>query len=250
SGASHLAVRLVCFGQRRLDSTGCGGEVKAIRKQFGTWVRVVVTSAGAWGGVSACQPGVTGGAASADDSSRGPRGEWERKFEQLVNANWVEKRLNAVLGVTEVNEPKPALITLLQSELDYAMAGLSPQSEPVYWLAYEVTDRNELSIGARDGGLVQSKREQTRSLDVDVRVGDYKLDQTKALHGEFERGGYRGVELLPVPERDVNEARTYETGSPFVEATRNGVWIATNRAYEAARQRYQLVAQSKQRAQG
>lgn len=224
--------------------------MSVIRKRFGGWVCVALTSACALVGLGACQPGAAGGAASADDGAGGPRGEWDRKFDELVGANWVDKRLKVELGVAEVNEPKPALIALLRSELDYAMAGLSSQTEPVYWLAYEVTDRDELSIGARDGGLVQSKRERTRSLDVDVRVGDYKLDQTKALPGEFERGGYRGVELLPVPERDVNEARTYETGSPFVEATRNGVWIATNRAYEAARQRYQLVAQSKQRAQG
>lgn len=203
-------------------------------------------------GACACQPATPAGAANADNDARGPRDHWDRKFEQLVRANLVEKRLDVKLGVNEVQGPKPPLVNLLQTELDHAVSALAGQSEPVYALAYQVTDRSEVSIGAQDGGLLQSKRERSRSLDVDMRVGDYKLDQTKPLPGEFERGGFRGVELLPVPESSSAEAdaATYAVGSPFVEATRNGIWLATNRAYDAARQRYQLVAQSKQRAQG
>ncbi len=203
--------------------------------------------------LGACQSASTTGANSADDQRNSEGGAWDRKFEELVSANLVEKKLTTVDGVGKVNGEKPPLVGLLQQELTRAVGVLSKQPEPVYALAYQVTDRTDVSIAARDGGLLHSKREQGRSLDVDMRVGDYQLDQTKALPGEFERGGYRGVELLPVPAltaTGADEATMYADSSPFVEATRNGIWIATNRAYDGARQRYQLVAQSKQRAQG
>lgn len=222
-----------------------------VTRKLGDWVRIAAVGVSGYWAIG-CGPTNNTGAANPGDGANEARGEWDRKFEQLVSANLVEKRLQTQLGVTDVQGAKPPLVSLLQGELDHAVKGLSAQSEPVYSLAYEVTDRNELGIGAQDGGLVQSKRERTRSLDVDMRVGNYKLDQTKPLPGEFERGGYRGVELLPVPELSTTEgeANAYGAGSPFVEATRNGIWLATNRAYDAARQRYQLVAQSKQRAQG
>lgn len=197
--------------------------------------------------LAACQPTTpaASGAAGADAE------KWDHQFERLVRENLVEKRLQTQLGVVAVSNPKPPLVELLQAELSRAMKGLSKQAEPLYALGYQVTDRTEVSISAQDGGIVQSKRERSRSLDVDMRVGDYRLDQTKALPGEFERGGYRGVELLPVPNgTGVDDAASYAPQSPFVESTRNGVWLATNRAYDMARQRYQLVAQSKQRAQG
>lgn len=143
---------------------------------------------------------------------------------------------------------KPALVELLEGELSRSLAVLSAQREPVYALAYQVTDREEVTLAAEDGALVQAKSDAARMLDVDLRVGSFQLDQTKQLPSEAERGGFRGVELLPLPKvASVNQ----ELLDPaFGNATRNGVWLATNAAYEAARQRYQLVAQSRERAQG
>lgn len=215
--------------------------------------RRVVISASRWvSGLLAatafgCQPTPPGA-----ESAAGADGEkWDHQFERLVSENLVEKRLQTQVGVAAVSNPKPPLVDLLQAELTKAVTGLSAQPEPLYALGYQVTDRTEVSISAQDGGIVQSKRERSRSLDVDMRVGTYQLDQTKALPGEFERGGYRGVELLPVPDPAGADVSTlYAPQSPFVEATRNGIWLATNRAYDMARQRFQLVAQSKQRSQG
>jgi TldD protein len=207
---------------------------------------------------------VLGCASAASTNANSAAGDaqtrWDDAFERLVAQNTVTKQLKLEYGEGPSSASKPPLVSLLQEELTRAVSALSKLEEPVYALAYQVTDRTEVNIGARDGALVHSKRESSRALDVDMRVGDYQLDQTKALPGEFERGGYRGVELLPLPsyETDGNaegngasrkgEARALTAES--ADATRNGVWIATNRAYDAARQRYQLVAQSKQRAQG
>lgn len=216
--------------------------------------RRVVVSAGRWvsgfvvvTALAGCQPTTPGSSAAGADGEK-----WDHQFEQLVSENLVEKRLQTQVGVVPVSNPRPPLVELLQSELTRAITGLSTQAEPLYALGYQVTDRTEVGISAQDGGIVQSKRERSRSLDVDMRVGSYQLDQTKALPGEFERGGYRGVELLPVPDTAASLGANilYAPQSPFVEATRNGIWLATNRAYDMARQRYQLVAQSKQRAQG
>lgn len=202
--------------------------------------------------VLGCAPAANTSANSAEGNASD---RWDDKFERLVAENAVPKQLKVEYGEDQSIAAKPALVTLLQEELTRATSALSKLEEPLYALAYQVTDRTEVSVAARDGGLVHSKRESSRALDVDMRVGDYQLDQTKALPGEFERGGYRGVELLPLPTHDATDDKVGDrpTGGltrESAEATRNGIWIATNRAYDAARQRYQLVAKSKQRAQG
>jgi TldD protein len=166
-------------------------------------------------------------------------------------ARWptVEKRLE----LTFINDnataaAKPALVGLLEAELTRSLAVLSKQREPAYALAYEVTDREEVTISGEDGALVQSKSDKSRMLDVDVRVGSLRLDQTKQLPAEAERGGFRGVELLPLPALGAVNQEALDPA--FGDATRNGIWLATNSAYESARQRYQLVAQNQERAQG
>ncbi len=169
-----------------------------------------------------------------------------------VQSTWptVTKRLD----LTYINDSglttntKPALVELLSSELSRSLDVLAKQREPAYALAYEVTDRDESTIAAEDGALVQSKADSSRMLDVDVRVGSLHLDQTKQLPSEAERGGFRGVELLPLPRLGAVNQETFDPA--FGQATRNGIWLATNSAYEAARQRFQLVAQNQERAQG
>jgi TldD protein len=161
----------------------------------------------------------------------------------------VPKRLELTyISETPSTGAKPALVELLSAELKRSLAALSKEPAPVYALAYQVTDRDEVTISAEDGALLQSKAETARMLDVDVRVGSLQLDQTKQLPQETERGGFRGVELLPIPKLGAVNQEALDPA--FGNATRNGVWLATSSAYEAARQRYQLVAQNQERAQG
>ncbi|HEY6478090.1 MAG TPA: hypothetical protein VI456_16045 [Polyangia bacterium] len=72
---------------------------------------------------------------------------------------------------------KPPGLAVLQQELERGIHDLSAKGKPPpYFIGYEVSDRNETTVMASYGALVQSTERRTRILDADVRVGDYRLD--------------------------------------------------------------------------
>src|SRR5262252_3322378 len=77
---------------------------------------------------------------------------------------------------------RPAGLTALEAELRRGMGALAAKgSPPPYYLAYEVYDKNDVTISASHGALVQSSGRRSRILDTDVRVGDYKVDSTHII---------------------------------------------------------------------
>ena len=83
----------------------------------------------------------------------------------------------------------------------------SPDKQlPPYFLSYTVRDTNFISIRAIYGALAESSTGRTRSADVQVRVGDPKLDNTHGTH----RGS--AVNSLQLPLGDDREALTRSCG--------------------------------------
>jgi TldD protein len=103
------------------------------------------------------------------------------------------------------------------------MRELGHEPTPPYYLAYEVTLRRELTIGASLGALVASDDDVQRTLDVDLRVGSYEVDNTRRLRGE-RRGLLVGYEsssaALPLDDDGA--------------AIRAAIWLATDRRYKSA----------------
>lgn len=116
----------------------------------------------------------------------------------------------------------PMLLAAKQ-ELERSVRALGGQPLPPYYLAYQLTDRTEATVNASLGAIVSSDVDRRRSLDVDVRVGGYQLDNTRRLRGE--RHGFFGGS---------------ETGSTAVAldddpmALRSATWLATDRQYKSA----------------
>ena len=79
------------------------------------------------------------------------------------------------------------LLRLLGEELDYSMKNLAmPDGTKPYFLAYTITDQENISIRTQLGNLMDDTVKRRRVLDVDVRVGDYKLDNTHKLREGWE----------------------------------------------------------------
>ena len=74
--------------------------------------------------------------------------------------------------------PKGATPVLgaLRTELDRSFAAFKTQPTPAYFLSYEVTENHSFEMGATNGALLKSSENQTRQLDIDLRVGDPKLE--------------------------------------------------------------------------
>jgi predicted Zn-dependent protease len=135
---------------------------------------------------------------------------------------------------------RPAGLTALEAELRRGMAALSEKGKPPpYYLAYELYDKNDFTISASQGSLVQSSGRRARILDTDVRVGDYKVDSTHTIRSsEFDFSSIMGGHPAAMPLEDDEAAmRTVawgETDKRYKDAAERLVKILTQRTLKVA----------------
>jgi hypothetical protein len=113
----------------------------------------------------------------------------------------------------------------MRDELDRSMKQLRLESlNRPYFIAYRVSDQTSSSMAAVLGSLTSSEQHHVRLLTVEVRVGDYTLDNTNFLSFHFGAAGvvraFGNTVQLPL-EDDYKEIRRQ-------------IWLATDSAYKKA----------------
>jgi len=148
------------------------------------------------------------------------------------------KRLSAVAALlaigflgNSVSAQKPAgapVLQALQQEMRRAFSVLHEKGDPKpYFISYSVRENSSVDIEASLGALRSSGVDHSRLLDVDVRVGDYQLDNTHQIRGP--RGTNTGPNF------------TYPVLMPIdddVDALRSVIWLETDQKYRAAVERF------------
>ena len=76
------------------------------------------------------------------------------------------------------------ILGILQSELQRNMQVLKQQAVPAYFGAYTVYDERSTQIVASFGAIDRSDESHQRFATVEVRVGDYTLDNTHPMRGD------------------------------------------------------------------
>lgn len=114
-----------------------------------------------------------------------------------------------------------SVLKAMKAELDRSMEVLGEQPVPPYFLSYEITETKGISAGAQFGALVFSNESRERMLDIDLRVGDYGLDNTRPLRGQ-SGFSFFGNQMVVAPVED------------DVEAIRALLWTTTDRRYKRA----------------
>ncbi len=94
---------------------------------------------------------------------------------------------------------------------------------PPYFLSYSVSDATSVSIRAQYGALADSTSNHVRVADVQVRIGDPKLDNT---HGNHRASAVNSLQLPLGDDR---------------EALARTLWLATNAGYGNALDNYLRV---------
>jgi predicted Zn-dependent protease len=126
----------------------------------------------------------------------------------------------------------PPLLDTMTSELQRAFTTLGkpvPNQKdgdrllPPYFLSYSVADASSVAIRAQFGALGDSSANHVRVADVQVRIGDPKLDNTHGTH----RGSAVNSMQLPLGDDRQALART--------------LWLATNAGYGTALENYLRV---------
>src|SRR5258708_35061781 len=92
---------------------------------------------------------------------------------------------------------------ILQSELERNMLVLKQQAVPAYFGAYTVFDERSTQIVASFGAIDRSEESHQRFATVEVRVGDYVLDNTHPIRGDARAMSPRLAQVsLPITDDD------------------------------------------------
>ena len=122
-------------------------------------------------------------------------------------------------AVSPASSPAPPAIPVA----DATSAASADEPLQPYFLSYTVRDTNYVSVRALYGALAESSAGRTRSADIQVRVGDPKLDNTHGTH----RGSAVNSLQLPLGDDRAALARS--------------LWLATNTGYGNALDNYLRV---------
>ncbi len=135
--------------------------------------------------------------------------------------------LATAVGAAE-DKPSPVL-TAMQQELERSMSVLGQQPQPPYFLSYEITEVKAAQVEAAFGTLLASGEEESRILDVDLRVGSYDLDSSHPIRGGGLGEMLEGFSSVEVPLQD----------DPA--AIRSVLWYETDRRFKRALERFTKV---------
>ena len=117
------------------------------------------------------------------------------------------------------------VMNAMRDEMARSMKELAVENlDKPYFISYRVVDSESTSVSASFGALNHSNTGRSRRLIVDVRVGDYKLDNSHFFSIDFDMGArmqiFNGTTSLPL-EDDYKEIRRQ-------------LWLATDATYKKA----------------
>ena len=112
-----------------------------------------------------------------------------------------------------------AIVKILETELQRNFKILGKEQTPAYFIGYTVHDERDLRMNASFGSLERSDESRGRFGTVEVRVGDYLLDNTHPIRGDAGGVSPRTARIsLPLTDDD----------KPIQLA----LWRATDRAFK------------------
>jgi predicted Zn-dependent protease len=159
--------------------------------------------------------------------------KWRNALQSCFNAIFLLSALSMALPPdAAAQQAKPALLDAMTTELHRAFTTLGRPGEgqpdgdkqyPPYFMSYSVSEASMIAMQAQYGALVSDSANHVRIADVQVRLGDPKLDNTHGTH----RGS--AVNSMQLPLSDDREALA------------RSLWMATNAGYSTALDNYLRV---------
>jgi TldD protein len=126
--------------------------------------------------------------------------------------------------VAPVTAEEDIIIRAMSDEMARAMEELHmPQAEKPYFIAYSAQDVNSAKVAASLGSLTISNSTKKRTVNVELRVGNYSLDNSNYFSSRRFRGS-----------RTTNNGTiTAPLDDDYLEL-RRGFWLATDAQYKKA----------------
>ncbi|MBI4564329.1 MAG: hypothetical protein HY716_06520 [Planctomycetes bacterium] len=119
------------------------------------------------------------------------------------------------------------LFRVLDHEIERSMKRLRIDPHPPpYYVGYTIRETDTYAVGASFGALAEERGGRARRLKVDLRVGDYDLDNTN-----FDTGDVNVNAVLGVSTEGSGRSLTVDDD---YDALRHDVWLATDAVYKEA----------------
>lgn len=117
------------------------------------------------------------------------------------------------------NAGKSAVLVAMEQELERSIGAFGAQKPPAYYIGYSVTDVQRAEVQGSNGALLESHEQRARFLQVQVRVGDYKMDNTRKV-GDRGMPDFGGAVQVPIEDD--------------VPVLRRAIWLQTDKEYREA----------------
>jgi PmbA/TldA metallopeptidase C-terminal domain len=141
----------------------------------------------------------------------------------MGRVSMVVSMVAASMLVDSLRAQESPTLSAMQDEMRRSMAELRMKGEAApYYIAYEVLDRTISDVSGRLGAIVENPPRRTRTLRVEVRVGDYTFDSSRFVVQGFGGGAGLSGETVIAPLDD------------DYDAMRREIWLTTDVAYKRA----------------
>lgn len=137
-----------------------------------------------------------------------------------------------LLAPVQAKKVQSPVLNTLEQELNREFKQLKKAKPPVYFMSYQITERDNFYLSATLGTINYEKKVNEAYLDVDIRVGSPELDNT------------RKIKLI-----DMDRLSNNSNKNPFLikvsltndKALKNTLWLTTDLAAKAAQEQYLKV---------
>jgi predicted Zn-dependent protease len=143
----------------------------------------------------------------------------------------------AALLQSQAQQPSSPVLGAMQTELARTQAKLKSQPVPPYYLSYEITETHSIAVSGAFGKIERSGEYRNRQLDVDLRVGDYTMDNTREVRGDFNFPQYNSA-AVPI-DNDPDAIRAvlwHQTDASYKRALDQMTKVKTNAQVKVAQE--------------
>lgn len=132
---------------------------------------------------------------------------------------WILLGFTTVAYAGQPSGPYPVVLSAEKAELERSMEQLKNQDVPPYFLSYEIVETRSATVIGSFGALSHSAENRHRLLRVNLRVGDYALDNTRRAGAGALADRYSAI-AIPIEDDPA--------------AIRSILWYQTDRRYKQA----------------
>ncbi len=131
----------------------------------------------------------------------------------------------------DVQAKRSPLLAAMQAELERSKKTFGAQDPPAYYIGYTITDSLRVNVSGSNGALLNSDENRNRWLEVFVRTGSYKLDNTHKVGERRSEGGGPGT-AVPIDDDE--------------GVLRRAIWLETDKQYRSAAEELIKIKTSKE----